>query len=186
MNARQKNPDTGEMEDVSMSATDALQKRQELLANGQAGDARRLSEGLGAAAAKEFIPTQYPGAKLVYEGSGSGTLDLVFRNAPGKEPAFIVVEAKGGSATNSSSRAIETREGPARVQQGHPAYAKDVLAEMKERELLPAREQRALEQALKDQDYDYVEVTQALDGDGGLGPAKAREYDQSLELGGGT
>jgi len=150
----------------------------------QAGDARRLSEGLGAAAAKEFIPTQYPGAKLVYEGSGSGTLDLVFRNAPGKEPAFIVVEAKGGSATNSSSRAIDTDQGPARVQQGHPEYAKDVLAEMKKRKLLDGDLEDELSDALKFGDYEYVEVSQPIGADGGLEPVGAREYDQSLKIGG--
>ena len=187
LTVRQRNPSTGAKEPTSMTVSDAVKRRTELLASGDLGEASRITEELGLEAARKHMAEAYPGCVEVYAGRGSGTLDQVFRNAEGKKPAFIVVEAKGGSSSNSVSREVTRADGSkARVQQGHPDYAKDVLVEMRKRERIDEDLGMELEEALGDGEYEYIEVSQPISASGELSGVRTRQYDTSLKIGEST
>ena len=82
-----------------------------------------LSEEIGEEGAIRTIQRQFPTAVLAHKGSGSGTLDLVYRMPDG---TFIVVEAKGGRG-----RLITRQVGPGvDAQQGTVTYLRSVLDTM--------------------------------------------------------
>jgi hypothetical protein len=93
------------------------------MGNALRGGAVKLSEELGELAAMAAVEAQFPGAKLIHRGAGSGTLDLIYRDASG---FIIVVEAKGGQG-RLITRAVS---GVARAEQGTVTYMRSVLKEM--------------------------------------------------------
>jgi len=160
---------------------EALAERDRLLAAGDRegarkaqGRANKATERLGIEGAEAFVEARYPGAELVYEGGGTGTFDLVYR-VPGEPDRWVVVEAKGGSGSNSSSRMV----GDDRYQQGHPEYARGILEAMMERDRLDDETLLGLTRALDRESIEYLEVRQRLDAGGELGALSARQYDMS-------
>lgn len=139
------------------------------------GERNRATEKLGELGADEFISREFPDAQKVYEGTGSGQLDRVYRD-PGPPPRFIVVEAKGGSARNTSSR----KKGDEQVQQGRHDYLESVLDSTSTK-----GGKKPMDEGLRDKLIDglddgtliYLEVSQKVTSGGELGKIKAREYD---------
>ncbi len=159
---------------------DALQDRRRALAERErlleAGDtegagraaarARRATEELGDAAATRYMEAR--GATPVYRGRGPNTVDQVWSN-PTPPPDWFVIEAKGGSSTNTSSR---IGEGGLRYQQGTRGYLQSIL---EDGNLPPERADELLE-ALDEGRLQYIEVAQRLDADGNLAAPVARRY----------
>jgi hypothetical protein len=169
--------------------------------DGERKTANKVTERIGEVAADEYMATESPKAKKVVDGTGPGTLDQVWHDEGG-DPEYIIIEAKGGSATNTSARG----EAPDRAQQGSRAYLEDVvpahiaklqrqLDELEAKRSLDPKnglseadqaafdaatqEQtslRGLQKAMTDGRVAYREVTQKLDGDG-VGDVQVREYD---------
>ena len=75
----------------------------------------------------------------------------------------MIVEAKGGSATNSSSRDV----GGTRYQQGTEEYARDIAVLTNDQQLLDAINEGRVR---------YVEVSQPINNDGSLGDMAVRDY----------
>jgi hypothetical protein len=85
-------------------------------------EAINVTEELGEHIAKMLVKREFPGAKLVFRGSGANTLDLVFQH----EGSYIVCEAKGGM-----SRLQFRKLGPGiEAQQGTLAYLDGTLKRM--------------------------------------------------------
>ncbi len=139
-------------------------------------DKTKASKHLGEAAGKVYVAKHFPAATQV-EGvcwDGSGTFDQIYRN-PGGNPEYIIVEAKGGGATNSSSREIDD----VRYQQGHPVYARNVLDNMiKHHKGSPEElaELKALKKALESGNVAYMEVSAKVDDNGSASGVSVREY----------
>lgn len=147
---------------------------------------RRASERMGEAAADQWAADH--GLTAVHEGSGSGTFDRIYQNQ-GTEPVciqgpngrtievppngYVVVEAKGGSATNSSSRQI----GPERYQQGTPQYMQDVAENMAEG---GNRHSANISHAIAaGNPPPYIEISQPVRSDGAPAPVGVRQYTGS-------
>ena len=119
----------------------------------------------------------FPEARKIFpppgeDGGGAGVLDRVYE-IPGPPRQFIIAEAKGGSATNTSSRQGD----PHRMQQGRRDYLEDVLRSSRMEELMPEDQRVALSEALKTRDrVRYLEVSQKLTDAGQLDATKVREY----------
>ncbi len=149
------------------------------------------SEMLGDEAATKHMKSAHANAERIIHGSGKDSFDQVWIDMGKTPPEVIIVEAKGGSATNTSSR--ETVEG--RAQQGSHIYAKDLWDKAEK----PRMEQRAddlyaagrfaegdalmdrlaaVDKAVSDNKYTYIEVSQKLDDSGNLGTAVVREYQK--------
>lgn len=94
--------------------------------NIRGGRASRVSEEIGEVAGSAAVRRHVPGARQIFAGRHSGTLDRVFRAPDG---SIIVLEAKGGSA-RPGWRSVR---GGARAQQGTRAYLSDVLRAMERR-----------------------------------------------------
>jgi hypothetical protein len=160
-----------------------LAERDQLLAAGDKvgagkalGRANRATEELGVKGAKAYMEARDPGAKVVFEGEGAGTFDLVYEMSS-PPPDFVVVEAKGGAGSNSSSRKV----GEERYQQGRPEYAEDVLQAMVDRGKLDKGIAAGVEDAIEEKSLEYIEVRQAVTVDGSLGQLTARQYDLNIE-----
>lgn len=82
-----------------------------------------ISEGLGEHIANILIKRELPGAKLLFTGSGSGTLDKVFEFGG----ILHVVEAKGGASRLGSRQISATGQ---RAEQGSAAYLVSILHTM--------------------------------------------------------
>ena len=100
---------------------------------------------------------------------------MLYDNRP-RSPAFILIEAKGGSATNSASRDV----GGTRVQQGRRDYAEDVVTQMMARAKKEGNKEMmkllsVLRDAMEDGDFHYLEVSQKMQGDD-LGAIVIRNY----------
>lgn len=138
------------------------------------GQRNKHTEHLGQMAGDEYMKEAYPNArKLDLPGEGPGTFDQVWHNPDG-QPEFIIVECKGGSATNSSSRLVEE----VRVQQGHQNYAEDIIENMLRNDKLhPAirQELMLLNDAIRFSDVCYLEIAQRLVDDE-LGDMVVRKY----------
>jgi hypothetical protein len=114
---------------------------------------------------------------LLHSGRGPGRFDRVYENPPGsRPPQYIIIEAKGGSASNSSSRLDDVGR---RHQQGTTGYRNSVARHMRDSPSSDAatrsvgRQLRAADPA----SIDYVEVSQPLaSDDGSLRPIQARRY----------
>ncbi len=151
----------------------ALAERERLLEAGDtegagraAARARRATEELGDAAATRYMEAR--GATPVYRGRGPNTVDQVWSN-PAPPPEWFVIEAKGGSAGNTSSR---IGRGGLRYQQGTPEYLESII----EQGNLPPGLARRLRIALEEGDLHYIEVAQRLDADGNLASVAVRRY----------
>lgn len=151
-------------------AADALARRND--ASQSQGDRNKATERLGELAGDEVVARNYPDASMEYRGQGAGTVDAVYRNGS-PPPAFIIGEAKGGSATNSSSRSVDGE----RLQQGRRDYLTDVLNDPRTRATMDPALRRDLLRAIAKGDVAYIEVSQPVTAGGGLGDIRAREYD---------
>ncbi len=138
------------------------------------GQANKATEQLGIEGGRAFVEARHPGAELVYEGGGTGTFDLVYR-VPGEPDRWVVIEAKGGSGSNSSSRMVDRQ----RYQQGHPDYARGILEAMGERGKLDDETLLGLRQAIRQDALEYLEVRQRLSGEGELGTLSAKQYEMT-------
>ncbi len=99
----------------------------EALSNLLRSNAVHLSEEIGELAAEQVVVSRFKSAVRIHRGSGSGTLDLIFRLSSGE---IIVVEAKGGAG-----RLITREIAPGvRAEQGTVAYLRSVLQEMAARQ----------------------------------------------------
>lgn len=105
----------------------ASKQGDEMLANALRKSAIDFSEEIGEEAAMKVIAEKFPGAVFLHRGSGSGTLDLIYKLSTGE---FLIVEAKGG-AGRLGSRDIG---GGVRAQQGLKSYLRSVAEEMAEKE----------------------------------------------------
>lgn len=106
---------------------DKLLKAARAAADDVAGAIRKeaidISEGLGEHIANILIKRELPGAKLLFTGSGSGTLDKVFELGG----VLHVVEAKGGAGRLGSREIAAAGQ---RAEQGSAAYLVSVLNNM--------------------------------------------------------
>jgi hypothetical protein len=134
------------------------------------GHRNKHTERLGEIAADRVVGSTYPDARPIHTGDGPHTLDRVFVN-DSPPPAVIVVEAKGGSGTNTSSRATDM----GRAQQGSREYLLDLVNNQNSR--LPPQVKAQIEAALDSGSIRYIEVSQPITPTGGLGDIKVREYD---------
>lgn len=82
-----------------------------------------ISEGLGEHIANILIKREFPGAKLLFTGSGAGTLDKVFELGG----ILHVVEAKGGAGRLGSRQISAAGQ---RAEQGSAAYLVSILRNM--------------------------------------------------------
>jgi len=139
-------------------------------------DKRHASQHLGELAGKDYMANAYPNAEEV-DGlcwDSSGTFDQIWQTPSGE---FIIVEAKGGGATNSSSVEVNG----VRYQQGHPKYAEAILEKMiKKHGNDPVKKAKLLElkAAWHAGKVRYLEVSQKLDDDGAPASIDVREYAQ--------
>lgn len=150
-------------------AGDAL--RQRLDQNISQGQRNKGSEALGELAADEFIGRAFPSARKAFQGEGAGQLDAIYRNGS-PPPRFIIAEAKGGSATNTSTRQVAGE----RLQQGRSDYLLDVLNDPRSVHNMPADLRRQLIQVIRNNEIRYLEVSQKVTNEGNLGSIKTREY----------
>ena len=82
----------------------------------------KYSELVGSYGRRKTIQNDYPGAVKLYEGEGPGVFDAVYWCCKGSKYDFIiVVEDKGGSGRLGTRKV----DGVV-IQQGHPAYVKDI------------------------------------------------------------
>jgi hypothetical protein len=133
---------------------------------------RKESERLGEVAGKRYMEGV---GDLAHNGKGANTFDLVYRNKK-PPPQFTVLEAKGGGATNTSSRVGADGR---RYQQGTEDYLRSIIDDSLRtppKADLPRKLALELEDALDNGALDYVEITQKLKADGGLGETLARKY----------
>lgn len=136
----------------------------------------RATEALGEQATDAAVREMYPDADIdgAHQGRGPGTFDRVYENGS-PPPRYIIAEGKGGSASNSSVR----RGQDGRLyQQGTGGY-RDSVARNMERNGGTVRE-RSLGRGLANadpEDVAYLEVTQPIDGSGGLGRIHSRQYE---------
>ena len=105
------------------------------------------------------------------------TFDGVYKN-PSPPPDLVVVEAKGGSSSNTSSRAGEGEKSDERYQQGSAPYRDSVADNMADSKDPGTRATgEAVQEAAKKPDgVQYVQVSQPLDSSGNPQPIKASEY----------
>jgi hypothetical protein len=172
-----------------MSVDEALNARREALdeynRRRQAGDsdaghslaeANRHTEALGEAAAEAYMRQAHPSTTQAYRGHGPNTFDQVWRiDEPPSD--FFIVEAKGGSATNTSSR--EFMLDGKRYQQGTPEYMDSLIDVMRTSSDKDIRELGdELYYASLNDGIRYLEVSQKLT-ETGLGDIQVREYDIS-------
>ncbi len=156
------------------------------------GDRNKATEALGEAAGTSFVKKTHPQAEHIeVKDAGPGTFDQMYLDYSSNPPKFILVEAKGGSATNSSSREVDGE----RVQQGTLAYAKSVWIKERERINSMLTEKKGgdfvLPEAKRDQlrnlvingneafstnSVKYYEVSQKVNDDGTLGDMVVKEY----------
>ncbi|MDQ2642837.1 MAG: hypothetical protein M3020_03415 [Myxococcota bacterium] len=125
---------------------------------------------------------KYPDAKKLHQGEGPNTLDNVYENGS-PPPKYIVAESKGGSATNSSSRAGENGD---RYQQGTPEYLDSSSKHMAEH---GTGDEKKAGKALQDADpgeVEYIEVKQPLDSSGNPSDIKVSKYGDSVPAAGST
>ena len=146
-------------------------------ANAEQARANRATEHIGEAAAHAEVMAQHPDAELLYAGSGPGQFDGVYR-IPGDPPRILVVEAKGGSARESSSRAF----GGDQVQQGTPEYRGAVAQSQNQRGMATENEPmrdagRAVLSA--GDDVEYICVCQPIRDGNELGDIRAYRYGAS-------
>jgi hypothetical protein len=99
---------------------------EDALANLLRQNAVELSEQIGEMSANAAITSRFGSATLIHQGSGSGTLDLIYRLS---DNTIIVVEAKGGGGRIISR---EIRPG-VRAEQGTVGYLRSILEEMSNR-----------------------------------------------------
>jgi hypothetical protein len=162
---------------------DANAERDAALARGDKDAAKaaqtkadNATRDLGEQATDSAIQAKYPDvADDPYKGEGPGTFDRVYKNTS-PPPEYIIGEGKGGTGTNSSSRAGPDGE---RYQQGTPEYRDSVIQQMKQSS---DPDTRATGEALDNTDrsnIDYVEVKQPVAKDGGLNPIKVNKYGPS-------
>jgi RHS repeat-associated protein len=85
-----------------------------------------VGEEVGNAGAKAAIPREFPGAKLEYQGQGTGTFDQVWKVGD----KILVVEAKGGGSR--IERAFRTLPDGTKVFQGTREYALEIIRVMKQ------------------------------------------------------
>jgi hypothetical protein len=104
------------------SARAASQKGNDALSNLLRQNAINLSEEIGEIAAKAVIESRFPSAVLIHQGSGSRTLDLIYRLGDG---SIIIVEAKGGGG-----RLITRTTSSGRAEQGTVTYLRSLLDDM--------------------------------------------------------
>ena len=113
---------------------DAMMRRREDPSISQ-GQRNKATERLGELAADEFMANRYPNAERIVpdprnpvETRGSGVPDAIYRD-PGPPVRFFVVEAKGGTARNTSTRELDVpgQPDPQHVQQGHREYLQSIL-----------------------------------------------------------
>ena len=143
--------------------------------------ANKATENLGNQAAEAHVKEQYPNAeRMPASGEGPGTHDNVFKtNEPPPAPKYVVAEGKGGTATNSSSRAGPDGE---RYQQGTPEHFKstnDQMANSSDPEKVATA--RELERA-KPGEVQRIEVSQPLDSAGNPTDMQVHEYGPSEKL----
>ncbi len=146
-------------------------------ANAAQGRANRATEHIGEEAAHAEVMAQHPDAELLYAGSGPGQFDGVYR-IPGDPPRILVVEAKGGTARESSSRAF----GGDQVQQGTPEYLGAVAHSQNQRGIATANEpMRDAARAVLSagDDVEYICVCQPIRDGNKLGDIRAYRYGAS-------
>ena len=100
------------------------QELEDEAAHVRGGAASRATEKLGEEGAILALKEMFPDAELIFRGSGSGTVDLVFDFGDG---LVGVVEAKGGGAV-AGTRAVGRG---VRAEQGTITYLRSVLKEMR-------------------------------------------------------
>lgn len=105
------------------AARAAAGRGDDALANLLRRNAIELSEEIGELGAKAAIESHFRSARLIYQGTGRNTLDLVYRLSNG---TIIVVEAKGG-AGRLITRAVG---GGRRAEQGTVTYLRSLLDDM--------------------------------------------------------
>jgi hypothetical protein len=136
------------------------------------------SKALGELAGQYFMGRAFPDAVEV-EGlcwDSSGTFDQIWQTPSGE---FVIVEAKGGGATNSSSVEVDG----VRYQQGHPTYAEAILENMIKKydtDTDPEKKAKLLElkSAWNAGKVRYLQVSQKVGKDGAVGSIDVREYAQ--------
>jgi len=134
------------------------------------------SKALGELAGRYFMGRAHPDAVEV-DGlcwDGNGTFDQIWETPTGE---FIIVEAKGGGATNSSSVEVNG----VRYQQGHPKYAEAILENMIAKHGKdPAKKAKllALQAAWNAGEVRYLQVSQKVHEDGSPSSIDVREYAQ--------
>ncbi|MCA9579177.1 MAG: RHS repeat-associated core domain-containing protein, partial [Myxococcales bacterium] len=137
----------------------------------------RATEQLGEQAADAWAAAAHPEAERVHGGRGPGTFDRVYENPPHRRPPqYIIIEGKGGSSTNSSSRLDGLGE---RHQQGTTGYRDSVAEHMRDSPRSDAATSELGRQLLVQGDPSriaYVEVSQPVAPDGSLPPIQARRY----------
>jgi RHS repeat-associated protein len=137
----------------------------------------RATEQLGEQAADAWAAAAHPDAALLPTGRGPGTFDRVYENPPGsRPPQYIIIEAKGGSSSNSSSRIGADEQ---RHQQGTTGYRDSVARHMRDSPSSDAATSELGRRLLVEGDPDriaYVEVSQPVAPDGSLRPIQARSY----------
>lgn len=139
--------------------------------------ANKATENLGNQAAEAHVKDKYPNAeRMPTRGEGPGTHDNVFKTNSDNpdDPKMVVAEGKGGTATNSSSRAGPNGE---RHQQGTPEHFNSTNEQMAKD---PAQAETA--QALQDAkpgEVERIEVSQPLDKNGNPTDMKVSKYGPS-------
>lgn len=174
-------PDTAaalkQRNDANAERDAALARGDQDAANAAQTKANKATEKLGTQAMDQGVQANYPdAADDPYKGEGPGTFDGVYKNNGTPPPEYIVGEAKGGSGSNSSSRAGPDGE---RYQQGTPEYRDSVIQQMRQSS---DPETKAMGDKLATTDpanIDYVEVKQPVDNDGTLKPIKMSKYGPS-------
>jgi hypothetical protein len=174
-------PTTLSVVDAMEARRDALSRRDALLASGDrrgAGraqaEANRYTEAIGDRAAVSYMETAHPGATRILQGRGPNTFDQVWDN-PSPPPDFFIVEAKGGQASNTSSR---VGSGGLRYQQGTTGYVDSIVSEMyTSSDPQVRRLARRLQRSLSAEDgVRYLEVSQPFSDVSTLGDIRVRDY----------
>jgi len=161
----------------AMSERDAArQAGDKVAANKAQGRANRATEALGVQGAKAYMKARDPGAELVMQSRGTGSFDLVYRPSQ-RPPEFVLIEAKGGTGSNTSSRKV----GDEQVQQGRPEYAADVAEAMRNRGGESKGVGIEIEEALEVDEVEYLEVTTPVNASNVQTP-RIRQYDLSVRL----
>ena len=149
--------------------------------NDASQEMRQQSKALGEMAADTYLDAAYPGSTDLPQRDGRDRFDRV-RTNPDPPPPHVIAEAKGGAATNSSSRGANDGTGR-RYQQGTTQYRESVGQAMARDQSADARTQalgRTVASAGHD-DVHYIEITQPINDDGTLAPMRAVRYRATSE-----